>query len=53
MIDLNPGMFVTPIITLTVIVSLCVFFLKRATDKSAFRRFVGWSAVLAFLLNLT
>ena len=51
MIDLNPGMFVTPVIALTVIVSLYVFFLKRATDKSVFRRFVGRGAVLAFLLN--
>ena len=51
MIDLNPGMFVTPIIALTVIVSLYVFFLKRAANKSAFRGFVGRSVVLAFALN--
>ena len=51
MIDLNPGMFVTPIIALTVVVSLYVFFLKKAADHSAFRRFVGWGAGLAFLLN--
>lgn len=51
MINLNPGMFVTPVIALTVIVSLYVFFLKRATDKSAFSRFVGLGAGLAFLLN--
>lgn len=44
-------MFVTPAIALTVIVSLYVFFLKRAPDKSAFSRFIGQSAVLAFLLN--
>ena len=51
MINLNPGIFVTPVIALTVVVSLYVFFLKRAADKSAFSRFVGWGAVLAFLLN--
>lgn len=50
MIDLNPGMFVTPVIALTVIVSLYVFFLKR-TDDESFKRFVGWGTVLAFLLN--
>ncbi len=51
MIDLNPGMFLTPIIALTVLVSLYAFFLKR-TAKKSFRRFVAWGAVLAFLLNL-
>ena len=51
MIDLNPGMFVTPVIALTVVVLLYVFFLKRAADKSAFSRFAGWGAVLAFSLN--
>jgi fatty acid desaturase len=50
MIDLTPGMFVTPVIALTGVVSLYVFFLKRTRDRS-FRRFVGWSTVLAFLLN--
>lgn len=50
MIDLSHGLFVTPIIALTVIVSLYVFFLKRTADKS-FRWFVGWGALLAFLLN--
>lgn len=50
MIDLNPGMFVTPIIALTCVVSLYVFFLKRTRDR-LFRRFVGWGTMLAFLLN--
>ncbi len=50
MIDLNPGMFVTPIIALTVTVSLYVFFLKKTADES-FRRFVGWGVVLAVALN--
>ena len=51
MIDLNPGMFVTPIIALTVVVLLYVFFLKRSANKSAFSRFVGRGAGLAFVLN--
>ena len=44
-------MFVTPTIALTGVVSLYVFFLRRAADKSAFRQFVGRGVVLAFLLN--
>ncbi len=51
MIDLSPGMFVTPTIALTGVVLLYVFFLRRASNKSAFRRFVGWGVVLAFSLN--
>lgn len=51
MSDLNPGMFVAPVTALAVIVSLYAFFLKRTADKSAFGRFVGRGAVLAFLLN--
>jgi hypothetical protein len=51
MIDLSPGMFVTPTIALTGVVLLYVFFLKRAADKSAFRQFIGRGVVLAFLLN--
>ena len=50
MIDLHPGMFVTPIIALTVIGLLYAFFLKRTADTS-FGRFVGWGVVLAFGLN--
>ena len=52
MIDLNPGMFLTPMLALTLVVWLYVFFLKKAADHSAFSRFVGWGAGLAFLLNL-
>lgn len=33
------------------VVSLYVFLLKRAADKSAFRQFIGWGVTLAFLLN--
>jgi hypothetical protein len=51
MIDLSPGMFVTPTIALTGVVSLYGLFLKRAADKSAFRQFIGRGVVLAFLLN--
>ena len=50
MIDLNPGMFITPIIALTLIVLLYAFFLKKTADTS-FGRFVGWGVVLAFGLN--
>jgi fatty acid desaturase len=52
MIDLSLGMFVTPVIALTAVVSLYVFFLKKTVDKS-FGRFVGGGAMLAFLLNFT
>ena len=52
MIDLNAGMFVTPMLALMLVVWLYVSFLKKAADHSAFRRFVGWGAGLAFLLNL-
>ena len=51
MIDLNPGMFATPILALTLVVWLYIFFLKKAADHSAFRRFIGKGMMLAFLLN--
>lgn len=51
MSNLSPGMFIAPIIALTGVVSLYVFFLKRAADKSAFRQFIGWGGAVAFLLS--
>lgn len=51
MVNLTPGMFVTPTIALTAIALLYVYFLKKASNKPLFRRFVGAVAGLAFLLN--
>lgn len=51
MIDLKPGMFGMPVAALIVIVSLSVFFVKRAVNKQAFEHFIGTVIVLAFLLN--
>lgn len=51
MIDLKPGMFVMPVTALIVIVSLSVFFVKRAHDKQAFEHFIGTLISFAFLLN--
>lgn len=51
MVDLTPGMFVTPVIALAAIALLYIYFLKDAPDKPLFRRFVGAVAGLSFLLN--
>lgn len=51
MADLTPGMFVTPVIALITIVLLYIYFLRKASDKPLFRRFVGVVAGLSFLLN--
>ena len=51
MIDLTPGMFVTPAISLIAIALLYIYFLKKASDKPLFRRFIGAVAGLSFLLN--
>ncbi len=51
MIELKPGMFVMPVAALIVIVSLSIFFVKRAASKQAFERFIGTVIVFAFLLN--
>ncbi|MCC3154938.1 hypothetical protein Q3A66_17335 [Hymenobacter sp. BT770] len=51
MVALTPGLFVVPVGALAGALGLYAYFLKRATNKPVFRRFVGTGAVLAFLLN--
>lgn len=51
MTNLTPGMFVVPTIALTVIGLLYSYFAKKAPDRSAFKRFIGFALVLAFALN--
>jgi len=51
MVDLTPGMFVTPVIALIAIALLYIYFLKKADDKALFRRFAGAVAGLSFVLN--
>ena len=50
---LAPGMFVVPTIALVVAGALYIYFVKRAPDRSAFKRFVGFALVLAFVLNFS
>ena len=51
MTNLTPGMFVVPTIALTVTGLLYAYFVKKAPDRRAFKRFVGFTLVLAFALN--
>ncbi|MFD1470267.1 hypothetical protein ACFQ48_18720 [Hymenobacter caeli] len=50
---LSPGMFVVPTIALAVAGIFCIYFVKRAPDRSAFKRFIGCALVLAFALNFS
>jgi hypothetical protein len=49
--NLTPGMFVVPTIALAVTGLLYSYFVKKAPDRRAFKRFVGFSMMLAFALN--
>lgn len=49
---LSPGIFVVPIITLTLIITLYLYFLKKEIDKWKYKQFVVTTAILAFVLNL-
>lgn len=53
MTNLTPSMFVVPTIALTVTGVLYAYFAKKAPDRSAFKRFVGFALVLAFVLNFS
>ena len=53
MTTLTPGMFVVPTIALTVTGVLYAYFAKKAPDRSAFKRFVGFALMLAFVLNFS
>lgn len=50
--NLNPLIFLIPVIALTLVVLLFIYLLKKVDDKVVFRRFVFITLVLAFLLNL-
>lgn len=49
--NLNPLIFLVPVIALMLIVLLFIYVLKKANDKAVFKRFVFFALVLAFLLN--
>lgn len=49
---LSPGIFVVPIIALTLIITLYLYFLKKEIDKRKYKQFVVTTAILAFVLNL-
>ncbi|PZX53502.1 hypothetical protein LV84_03226 [Algoriphagus ratkowskyi] len=49
---LSLGIFVAPIIALTLIITLYFYFLKREKDKHKYKQFVLTTASLAFILNL-
>jgi uncharacterized membrane protein len=53
MTNLTPGMFVVPTVALTVTGVLYAYFAKKAPDRNAFKRFVGFALVLAFVLNFS
>lgn len=50
MTNLTPGMFVVPTLALTVVGVLYTYFAKKAPDRGAFKRFAGFSMMLAFVL---
>ncbi len=49
--NLNPVIFLIPVIALTLTVLMFIYLLKKADNKAAFKRFVYTTLVLAFLLN--
>ena len=51
--NLNPLIFLIPVIALTLIVLLFIYLLKKADDTVVFKRFVFTTIVLVFLLNFT
>lgn len=48
---LNPLIFLTPVIALTLVVVMFIYLLKKVEEKVVFKRFVFTTLVLAFLLN--
>lgn len=49
--NLNPLIFLVPVIALSLVVVMFIYLLKKVEDKLSFRRFVLTTLVLAFLLN--
>lgn len=51
MSNLNPFMFLVPVIALILVVLLFIYLLKKADNKVVFKCFILLTLVLAFLLN--
>ena len=51
MYNLNPLIFLTPVIALSLVALLFIHLLKKTDDKVVFKRFVFTALVLAFLIN--
>ena len=50
--ELKPTVFLMPIIALVLVAIFYAFLYKKASSKTAFRKFVFIVTILAFLLNL-
>ncbi|SHM89971.1 hypothetical protein SAMN04488057_104287 [Cyclobacterium lianum] len=48
--DLSFGIFVVPVITLTLIITLYIHFFRRVADKRKYRYFIVYTAIVAFKL---
>ncbi len=51
MINIQPAIFLVPIIVLTLVVAMYCFILKNTAHKKAFKQFILVITVLAFLVN--
>jgi hypothetical protein len=51
MTNLNPLIFLVPVIALILVVLLFIYLLKKVDDKPTFKRFVLTTLLLAFVLN--
>lgn len=50
--NLNPLIFLIPVIALTLVVLLFIYLLKKVDNKIVFKRFVFITLLMAFVLNL-
>ncbi len=50
--NLNPVIFIVPLIALLLTVVLFIILLRKVSDKAAFKRYILITLVLSFLLNL-
>lgn len=50
--DLNPAIFIVPVIALTLAGIFYIFFLKKTTNKSNYKYLIFTIFILAFILNL-
>lgn len=49
--SINLGMFIVPTIALTLVITLYIYFYKKAADKHRYKYLVASIAILAFALN--